>query len=228
MSSTAYSSAAIDNLADLVKHLGGVPLERIRMQPPPGSATEDDVVVALKGKRKRLCELIDGVLVEKPVGFAESVIATTLLRILDGFVHTHNLGIVAAPDGTIRLWVGRVRIPDVAFYSWDRLPGRRIPTEPIPSLAPDLAVEIVSATNTAGEMRTKRSDYFASGVRRVWEIDPETRTAAIFTDVDSCSRVSAAGTLEGGDVLPGLSIALADVFIERAPDKAGSGEAGGG
>jgi hypothetical protein len=63
-----------ESLADLVERLGGIPLDRIRMRPPPGTATEEDVLAALEAPRKRICELIDGVLVEKAMGYSESVL----------------------------------------------------------------------------------------------------------------------------------------------------------
>ena len=61
----------------------------------------------------------------------------------------------------------QVRIPDVAFVSWDRLPERKVPREPLPSAVPDLAVEVLSKSNTKQEMDRKLQDYFQSGVRLV-------------------------------------------------------------
>ena len=57
------------------------------------------------------------------------------------FVQLHNLGLVTGEAGMMRLMAGLVRIPDVAFISWTRLPHQCVPTEPVPDLAPDLAVE---------------------------------------------------------------------------------------
>src|SRR6266550_3417550 len=139
MSSTLIPAAPFEDFAELLDHLGHIPPERIRLRPPPGSATEADVLAALEAPRKRLCELIDGVLVEKSMGYTESVLGAHLIILLGSFVQSRNLGLVTAPDGTVRLWAGRVRIPDVAYFSWDRLPERRMPEQPIPSLAPDLA-----------------------------------------------------------------------------------------
>src|SRR6516164_215626 len=121
--SAVPSSDPIDNLAELVERLGGIPLERIRLRPPPGTATEADVQAALEAPRKRLCELIDGVLVEKATGYTESVLASLLIELLNAFVRRNNLGLVTAPDGTIGLWAGRVRIPDLAFFPWDSMPN---------------------------------------------------------------------------------------------------------
>ena len=79
----------------------------------------------------------------------------------------------AAPTASLRLFPGLVRIPDIAFVSWARIPGGRMPKEPIPDLVPDLAVEVLSPSNTPREMALKRRHYFEAGVRLVWIVDPE-------------------------------------------------------
>jgi Uma2 family endonuclease len=210
----------LDNVADLVERLGGIPLERIRLKPPPGTATEEDVLVAMGEPRKRLCELIDGVLVEKAMGYSEAVLASWLIELMNGFVRPQNLGLVTAPDGTVRLWAGRVRIPDVAFTSWDRMPGRKRPKAPIPDLAPNLAVEILSESNTKKEMAEKRQDYFKARVELVWEIDPDKRTVDVYTSPETKTTLTEADTLDGGTVLPGFTLPLQTLFAEL--DREGS------
>ena len=214
MTSTLTPAAPCEDFAELLDRLGHVPPERIRLQPPPGIATEADVLAALEAPRKRICELIDGVLVEKASGYSESVLATCLIVSLNTFVRPRNLGLVTAPDGTIRLWAGRVRIPDVAFTSWERMPNRRRPPEPIPSLAPDLAVEVLSISNTAAEMNLKRQDYFTAGVRLVWEVDPGTRTVSVYTASAESVVLTATAILDGGTVLPGFALPLRELFAE--------------
>jgi hypothetical protein len=81
----------------------------------------------------------------------------------------------------MRLGTGLVRIPDVSFISWDRMPGRQIPARPIPDLVPDLAVEVLSEGNTDKEMERKRGEFFRAGVRLAWFIDPVDRTAVVYT-----------------------------------------------
>ncbi|MBI1899586.1 MAG: Uma2 family endonuclease [Planctomycetia bacterium] len=191
-----------------------MPLERIRFRPAPGTATEADVLAAEGSIDKRLCELIDGVLVEKAMGFTESVLALYLARKLAEFVERRNLGVVAAADGMVRLMQGNVRIPDVAFVSWDRLPGRRVPNEPIPDLGPDLAIEVLSPSNTRREMERKRREYFGSGVRLVWEIDPRSKSVNVFSSPDDAKSLARSDALEGGDVLPGFSLPVADLFSQ--------------
>ena len=160
----------------------------------------------------RLVELVDGVLVEKAMGFIASVVAVQIILRLGRFVERQRLGLVAGPDGAQRLMPGLVRIPDVSFFSNERLPGGICPETPIPSLVPDLAVEVLSPSNTPAEMARKNREYFAAGVRLVWHLDPETRSAAVFTSPENPTIIDSQGTLDGGDVLPGLRISLERVF----------------
>ena len=208
MSSTAE---AILTFVDLLARLGSIPPERVRLHPAPGEARERDVL-EVHQREKRLCELIDGVLVEKAMGFKESLLACALIQMLREHVEANDLGVVAGEAGMLRIAPGLVRIPDVCFISWGQLPGRLIPEEPIPQLIPDLAVEILSETNTPGEIERKVHEYFTAGVRRVWVIDRRTRTARDYrspTDFDSLDHQQ---FLDGADVLPGFRVALADLF----------------
>jgi Uma2 family endonuclease len=84
---------------------------------------------------------------------------------------------VLGPDGTVRILEDQIRAPDVAFYDWRRFPGRLLPAEPVPAIAPDLAVEVLSAGNTQAKMERKLDEYFASEVKLVWLIDADTKIA---------------------------------------------------
>src|SRR5207237_1801707 len=108
----------------------------------------------------RLYELVDGTLVEKAMGFKESVIASLIIRALGKWSDDHgDLGLVSGADGSLRLFKSTCRTPDVSFIYWDRLPTRKVPSEPVPHLAPDLAVEVISKGNRPGEMNRKLKDY---------------------------------------------------------------------
>lgn len=198
--------------ADVIASLGDVPLNRILATPAPGTAVEADVVRLADSSRKRLCELVDGVLVEKAMGAVESRLTFVLARWLDTFVEEKKLGIVYGADGLIRLFPGQVRIPDIAFFSWDRLPGRETPKTSLLPFAPDLAVEALSVSNTPGEMSRKRDDYFKAGVRLVWEIDWRTRSATAWTAPDQFVTLTENDSLDGGDVVPGFSVTLTRLF----------------
>ena len=213
MMKSSTSSIPIRTMADLLARLGHIPLERIRFQPAPGTATEQDIL-DVERREDRLCEMVDGVLVEKAMGYRESLIACALIAALEEFVTSRNLGLVSGPDGFLRLFTGLVRIPDVAFASWDRLPGRRVPEAPIPEIAPDLAVEVLSESNTGEEMERKRGEYFASGVRLVWIIDPNARTVAAYTSPEERRVLDESQVLDGGQVLPGFAVPLRRIFAK--------------
>jgi Uma2 family endonuclease len=198
-------------LTDLVKKFGPLPAYRICTDPPPGTATEQDVI-ELHDRGGRLLELVDGVLVEKAMGLYESWLAMALVRILGNFVVDRGLGIVTGEAGTMRLMPGLVRIPDVAFISLQRLPGGEIPRQPIPNLAPDLAVEVLSESNTKQEMERKLRDYFRAGVQLVWYIDPKARTVRVYSTPSRSKLLGKEQILEGGQVLPGFALPLGQFF----------------
>jgi Uma2 family endonuclease len=202
-------------VADLVERFGeDIPLYRIRQHPPPGTATERDVI-EIHDRENRLCELVDGVLVEKTVGTYESYLASLLVQILGAFVREHDLGITLAPDGMMRLAPGLVRIPDVSFISWQRLPGGTLPDEPIAGLSPNLAIEVISQGNTRKEMERKLSDYFAAGAEQVWYIyHIPRREVWVYTSPTDHVVLDERQTLDGSDLLPGFRLELKGLFAK--------------
>ncbi|MCG8587522.1 MAG: Uma2 family endonuclease, partial [Pirellulales bacterium] len=145
------------SLAQLQAHLGGIAAARIRMFPPPGLATVEDVV---KNESSDLnCELIDGVLVEKDMGYYESIVAAVIIRLLGNFADENDLGVVGGADGTLRILPDQVRMPDVWFISWDKFPDHKLPRDAVPAITPDLAIEVLSERNTVQEMDRKLRDY---------------------------------------------------------------------
>jgi Uma2 family endonuclease len=218
MSLASSVPPSIETFADLVEALGDIPLHRIRAWPAPGTATERDVL-EVHAQEKRLCELVDGVLVDKSMGFDESRLALEISYELIAFLRTHDLGTVAGEAGMMRLEFGLVRIPDVSFIRWDRLPDEYGAIVPV---APDLAVEVLSETNTPREMDRKLREYFAAGTRLVWYFEPKTRTVTVYTAADQFTRLEESATLDGADLLPGLVIPLEELF-ERAARRRGQG-----
>jgi Uma2 family endonuclease len=208
---TKISTARVRTVADLLKRLGNIPPERVWLRPVPGTATEQDVI-DIEAHENRLCELVEGVLVEKTVGYYESLVAGLIGHLIHTFLARRDLGIVLGADGTLRLMPGLVRIPDVSFISWDKFPNRELPAEPIPDLVPDLAVEVISEGTTAEEMRRKLREYFKAGVRLVWLIDPATHTAEVYTSLRKKTTVSSDEALDGGTVLPGFRLTLQELF----------------
>jgi Uma2 family endonuclease len=203
-------------VADFQAHLGDIPAERIRLSPKPGCATEDDLIY-LQDTKQALCELVDGILVEKPVGHYESAVAMTIGALVKSYVQAKNLGVVTGEGGGVRTIVPQVRMPDVGFVSRERFPDRKVPRKKILPVSPDLAIEVLSESNTRKEMARKLLEYFQGGTRLVWYIDPETRTAELFTSPSQVTRITEDGILDGTDVLPGFQVRLKDVFENAGP-----------
>jgi Uma2 family endonuclease len=197
--------------AELAARFGPIPLDRICHEPPPGTATEDDIV-RLDALHDRLYELVDGVLVEKTMGTYESYLAAVLLQGLGVFAREHKLGVVLGADGMLRLAPGLVRIPDVSFISFARWSHADVKRQAIVSLAPDLAVEVVSRGNTPQEMDEKLRDYFDAGVRLVWFIYPELQEAHVFTSPAQRTVLTETDALDGGAVLSGFRLELSELF----------------
>jgi Uma2 family endonuclease len=204
-------TSAPKTVAELLKRLGGVPAARVRLQPMPGTATVEDVV-RIHRRTKRLFELVDGVLVEKPMGYYESTLAFELGFHLRSFLRQHDLGKLAGEAGMLKLAPSLVRIPDVSFISWSQFPDRRIPDDPAPAMFPDLAVEILSKTNTRAEMTRKLKEYFLAGTRLVWIIEPKDRTVRVHTAPDASILLTESDSLDGGAVLPGFSLPVRELF----------------
>jgi Uma2 family endonuclease len=203
--------AHVVSLADLLHHLGDIPPHRILLHPLPGTATERDVI-AINGRKESLFELVDGTLVEKAMATKESLVAAVLIQFLFNHVERLDLGIVLGEAGMMRLRPGLVRIPDVSFISWSRLPGKELPDEPVASVVPDLAVEVLSDSNTPAEIARKLDEYFATGVSLAWIVDPKSRTIDVYTSRTEVRHLKNGHSLDGGDVVPGFKLPLKQFF----------------
>jgi Uma2 family endonuclease len=200
-------------LSELLAHLGDIPARRVRTDPPPGTATEEDLLSVLN-QEGRPTELIDGILVEKPMAAFESGLAGFLIGLLMNVVRPGNLGMVTGERGPFRLRTGLVREPDVAFISRARMRARMNVSDKVAPLGPDLAVEVLSEGNTDDEMARKRREYFAAGTRLVWIVNPPARTVEVFTAPEAKTTLREGDTLTGGEVLPGFTLAVSELFAE--------------
>ena len=133
-------------------------------------------------------------------------------------VRARNLGLVTGADGMMALSSDLVRIPD-SRSSPGTASRRKVPKQPIPKLAPDLAVEVLKLGNTQKEMARKLCEYFKAGVTLVWIIDPEARTATVYTSPKKAKILTEAQQLNGGDVLPGFTLPLCELFAELDQQK---------
>ena len=129
-----------------------------------------------------------------------------------------DLGIATSSDGSFVLSThpDTVVIPDAAFVRWERIPDHHDPAKYFP-VAPDLAVEVQSPTDEPKEMASKRELYAKAGVPLVCWVDPVKRTVSVYHDGELAALLTEAGVLDGGEVLPRLRIAVADIFPRSRP-----------
>ena len=213
MATVSETLVPVWTASEVIAHFGDIPIARIRTTPPPGKATEADVI-ALYERHKLLCELIDGTLVEKTMGWQESYLAVWIGTLLNNFVRPNKLGKVFGADGMLRLEPEQIRIPDVSFISKQRFAGRTVTPSAFWDLGCDLAVEVISPSNTRREMELKLTDYFSAGVQIVWLVYPKTREVVVYTSPGKSATMRGDDLLEGGALLPGFNVAVGQIFDE--------------
>ena len=161
-------------------------------------------------------ELLDGVRVElPPMSAANTVLAGRLARRMSNFADPAGVG-EAHQDVLIKLPLplDRNRRPDVAFVPYSRWPRERaVPQGNAWEVLPDLCVEVVSPTDRAAEVREKVAEYFRAGVRLVWVLYPGQQLADVYETADRVRALGPAGALDGGPVLPGFTLPLAELFL---------------
>lgn len=174
-----------------------------------------DAVVSLDNDDV-LYEVIDGQRVEiEHMGAYAGGIASTLLGALIAFTRGRGLGRAVVEVLFALPGVSRQRRPDVAFVSYDRWPrSRRIPVDNAWPVAPDLAVEVISPTNTMEEVIQKIHEYFQAGVRLVWVILPEQEQVYVYQSPTQVHILTDRDDLDGGAVLPGFRLPISEM-IER-------------
>jgi Uma2 family endonuclease len=207
------------NVADLLRDLGDIPPERVRIFPPIGQATLDDLIEANETSDGPVCEWVEDTLVEKAVGHYESWIGTIVSHLFMNYLKSTGLGMLLGEAGVLRILPRVGRAGDVTFVAWASMPGGKPPPpeDRVPLLVPDLVVEVLSASNTPREMERKRGEYFTAGVKHVWEIDPIAKTARAFSGAESVRDIPVGGTLIAEDVLPGFQLSLTEVFDLSLP-----------
>ncbi|OFW08369.1 MAG: hypothetical protein A3H27_07695 [Acidobacteria bacterium RIFCSPLOWO2_02_FULL_59_13] len=158
-------------------------------------------------------ELSEGELLPMtPVGMEHGGIVVRLARLLGAFVDEKNLGLVGTEIGfRLARDPDTVRAPDVAFVAKHRLPKEGVPKK-FAEFAPDLAVEVLSPEDTASEILRKVEEYLAAGVALAWVVDPATRTVTVYRSLRDIQILSADQELDGGTVLPGFRVKIAEIF----------------
>lgn len=179
-------------------------------------ATAEIEPLLIEREPEGLYEVVDGRIVEKPMGVYECWFASLIFRPLDSFVQSNPSGrVLQEMIFNLRPHFNRERRPDVAYVSFERWArDRRVPQARSWAVIPDLAVEIVSPNNLAYEVEDKLLEYFRCGVRQVWVIYPAHARAYVYSSPASARVLGRGDELDGGDVLPGFRLSLGDLFDE--------------
>ncbi len=162
----------------------------------------------------KILELIDGEIVEKMASFTPSEIGINIAFALKLYLRENDIGRVTGEAGGYVMNAGNVFNPDVALILKARLPERPRRESPI---APDIAVEVKSPSDSKRGMRRKAEKYLASGTKIVWLVFPTEYVVEVYTPADvEGQTISYDGVLDGGDVLPGFALKVAEVFGPKA------------
>lgn len=161
-----------------------------------------------------LYELVQGRLLRlPPSSWLSSVVATALGILAGGFVREHRLGLCGGEQGGIRLaWnPDTVRAPDFSFVRRERLPDGGIRPGYFDG-APDLVAEVLSPSDRYADVARKVQEYLDAGVRMIWVIDPDARSAVIYRPGHPPRIIGSDGALDGEEILPGFRLPLSELW----------------
>jgi len=170
---------------------------------------EQFAAMSFPDERAELCE--GEIIRMSPTGARHGAVSARVARILGQFVDENRLGVVFTSEAGFRLAPDTVRAPDVSFVAAARLQPEGIPEGFFPG-APDLAIEVVSPDDSAGDLAKKIQEYLAAGATLVWVLYPNIRQLHSYTASSAVRVLGASETLTGEEMLPGFSVRVADYF----------------
>jgi len=149
-----------------------------------------------------------------PAGSEHGAVIMNIGTPLDQFVKAHGLGVVFGAETGFKIASepDTVRAPDLAFIRRERIPAGGIPREFWPG-APDLAVEVISPSDTYTEVEEKVNDWLNAGTCMVLVLNPRTHTVTVYTSPTEVVRLTESDTLNGGEILPGFTCRVAELFV---------------
>jgi Uma2 family endonuclease len=159
-------------------------------------------------------ELVEGEIDELPPSSTRNtVIAGWYIFFFNQYLLENPIGYVSVSDGGFRMTNGNVRQPDAAYVSRARYPKLQDTVFPV---APDIAVEVVSPSETAQKVRDKVNDYLSSGTTFVWVAYPDDQSIDVHTLNQDSSitvrKLSGDESLDAGNVMPGFTLKMKRVF----------------
>jgi Uma2 family endonuclease len=158
--------------------------------------------------------VMKGVLIMSPTGIEHEYIGVRLISSLDSFVREHKLGIVVGSSAGFWMKNRDFLSPDVSFIGRERLKGDKRPPKKFFNGAPDLAVEVLSPSDTVEMLHDKIIDYFENGSRLVWVVNPEEKVVLIYHSPQPDQLLREGDAISGEDVIPGFSTPVSDLFSD--------------
>ena len=174
-----------------------------------GLATLQDLLNTPKDGNKY--ELVDGEIVVSPAGMRHSEVAGNITGLIWEFLQRNPIGKVYTSDVGIAFPNGNVRSPDVTFVSIGKLPEGRSP-ETFGELIPDLAMEVLSPSDSLKELGKKIGEFLENGVPLVWLVDPARQTVTVYRSLTETQQLTSKDMITAEPVLPGFSVPVSRFF----------------
>ena len=171
-------------------------------------------VIPSMTKDERRFEIVDGVLREKPsMGFFANILASFLATSINTFAMPKRLGMAVAETAYQRE-AKNSRRPDVSYFEIAKFPSLEVLLQdpPVVECEPNLAIEVVSPSNTIAEMDDRIAHFFKTGVQLVWVVHPQSKQVCVYQSTKDCKILEMGDVLDGGKVLPGYSLSLTELF----------------
>ena len=159
-------------------------------------------------------EIINGELIDMGnSGALHGYVCSLALAALAGYILPKKLGVILDSSTAFKMKNGNKRSPDIAFFAKERLQGMGVLPSGYLEGAPDLAVEVLSPGNTVEEIEDKLTEYFENGSRLVWVIHPTQHYVLVYRSAQEPDRLlKGKDSLDGEEVIPGFTLAIADLF----------------
>lgn len=175
----------------------------------------DKALMALSGNGVKV-ELVDGEPQMSQSTFIQGIIEARMSAALTTYVVAHDLGFVCGSSTAFWMKSGNTRAPDVSFTTKARFKGKALPRKYMRG-APALVIEVLSPHDTLIGLAIKMREYFDSGAQMAWAISPEDQTVLVYDSARPDHLLKVGDTLDGGTVLPGFSLPVAELFAGIVP-----------
>jgi Uma2 family endonuclease len=173
----------------------------------------DEEFMALSRDRHRF-EIVNGELVDRDkLGAKHSYIAFMLIYALFAVVRSQKLGALFNSSTAFKMKNGNKRASDISFFAKERLQGMEDLPDGFLEGGPDLAIEVLSPTNTIAEIEGKIAEYFENGSRLVWVIYPNSQYVLVYRSAQEPDRLlKSSDSLDGEEVVPGFTFVVGNLF----------------